>query len=270
MQPGNNFRVVADIGGQAWLNTLKVKQDDAQARVYEADEVTPVPTEKCTDLLTVWRKLHLVVESMGAEPPGQQFDADDLLRGDVPAPDTGGFADAFDDAYIDVVVVEGNPSTTWSYNFQLSSTVWRDYIRDNRADVPAHNYEGPEYWQAYILGTYESQHPLNDNDPDADFAISANGWREDPEGATVHQEVVRDVLAQHGLTEQQQTHYRRYVAVHEVGHQFGLWADQHPQSQDNVGWAPGNDAEEPLAATLPVPIRFLPVDLDAVRWTLYP
>jgi len=67
MKPGDNFRVAADLNNDTWLNGLKVKQNDPQALIYESDEVTPVPPGKRTDLLTVWRKLHVEVDSMAAQ-----------------------------------------------------------------------------------------------------------------------------------------------------------------------------------------------------------
>jgi len=65
MKPGDNFRVAADLNNDTWLNGLKVKQNDPQALIYESDEVTPIPPGKRTDLLTVWRKLHFELDSVG-------------------------------------------------------------------------------------------------------------------------------------------------------------------------------------------------------------
>lgn len=66
MQPGDNWRAVASCR-QTDLNGLKGKQDDApQIRVVKADGTPPPNSVKVSDPLTVWRRLHLEVDSMGA------------------------------------------------------------------------------------------------------------------------------------------------------------------------------------------------------------
>ncbi len=70
MQPGDNYRAVATTHLPA-LASIYAKQDDGtQARIFDAapDPDTPLPNDKAkvSELLTVWRRLHVEVDSMGA------------------------------------------------------------------------------------------------------------------------------------------------------------------------------------------------------------
>ena len=266
MNPGDNFRVAADLNNDTWLNGLKVKQNDPQALIYESDEVTPIPPGKRTDLLTVWRKLHVMVESMGAPPPGTEWQEDDQPVTNVPDPDTGAFAGAFDDAYVKPLIVLGNQAELWSYNFQGEAGYFGTYVIEHRLDGDGEPcYEAPQYWQVYLLGAYEGPLLDGDNDPDTEGARPGDTWTDEPEGSAVYQEIMRDVCAQHGITGAKQTHYRQYFAVHEIGHQFQL---SHSEWIDNVMYAPSNDDTEGIPGD--IPIVFRADDLNAIRSVPYP
>ena len=61
MQPGDNFKIVATTNGE-YLNTLKV--DSVKVKDGEGNTL-PTLMGKITPMLTVWRKLHIEVDSMG-------------------------------------------------------------------------------------------------------------------------------------------------------------------------------------------------------------
>jgi len=69
-QPGDNYRAFAAYQGP-WLNGIQIPQNDGTlARILDAAG-NPLPTENARmvatpGILTVWRRLHVEVDSMGA------------------------------------------------------------------------------------------------------------------------------------------------------------------------------------------------------------
>jgi hypothetical protein len=77
MQPGDNFRVVATTSTATNLTQVQAQQTDGtMARVKDAtgnfisSDSTTAATVKASEVLTVWRKLHMEVDSMAAIPAG--------------------------------------------------------------------------------------------------------------------------------------------------------------------------------------------------------
>jgi hypothetical protein len=274
MQPGDNFRVVAEVQGDEWLSTLVPKHPDPQGRVFDGDD--PVPGEKTTELLTVWRKMHCVVESMGTPPPGTEFGEDDLPPGDVPPPDTGGVAQAFRDAYIEHAFVQGNHQEEWSYNFNLNQNTMGMYGALNRADGDGEQlYENYQYWQQWIVGAYESPWPDADNDPESEAAWPAATTQGEPDGSFIFTEIFRDYGAQwmaepdptKKWSEEDAPLALRAIVAHELAHPFVGGTHHGDVGPDGkpycLMWAPGVDAEEWLAKHLP--LRFCNAHLHQIR-----
>jgi hypothetical protein len=72
MQPGDNFRVVAVIDPNT-LTNIVARHPDAEARAFTndvpiSDDTTTSSSAKSTPVLTVWRRVHLEVDSMAAVP----------------------------------------------------------------------------------------------------------------------------------------------------------------------------------------------------------
>ncbi len=69
MQPGDNFRALASTSSAAAFNGFSAKQNDKdRARIKDANnKIVQISNSLAiSELLTVWRKLHIEVDSMGA------------------------------------------------------------------------------------------------------------------------------------------------------------------------------------------------------------
>lgn len=68
MQPGDNFRAVATIADPQALNSISAKQNDGtSARLVDGSGtiLQSSPTLQITEMLTVWRHIHIETDSMG-------------------------------------------------------------------------------------------------------------------------------------------------------------------------------------------------------------
>jgi len=222
---------------------------------------------KATPVLTVWRKLHVEVDSMGAEPEGTQFDDEDLLRGDVPDPPLGALTRAMAEAYIEVSTELGqsNPATDWVYGF-TGTTAMNAYFL-GAGGVRGTQDEQDSYWTAYVCGAYEIgvEYPffVKSNDPDFTGCYQGFTATTEPEYSIVGMELVRDVAAQWGYT-QHEALARDIVTAHELGHQFGLKENSDVDGNPtNLMWSPTTEADE--EKTPAAQARFLAKDIDAIR-----
>ncbi|HQL65715.1 MAG TPA: hypothetical protein PLS78_07650, partial [bacterium] len=66
MQPGDNFRVIAS-GNNDFYKRFKVKQDDTTGKLIDGNN-NEIPIGNTTPMLTVWRRLHIEVDSMEEVP----------------------------------------------------------------------------------------------------------------------------------------------------------------------------------------------------------
>jgi hypothetical protein len=234
--------------------------------------------ERCreTPLLTVWRKLHVVVESMGDEGDFDEFDEDDTLRGDIPQPDTGAFADAFDDCYVTPVVEEDDDQEPWSYNFNGSYMEMTAYLAAHRYDGEGQTqqYEADDYWQVYVIGIYQSSEAAHDNDPNSELCSVGGTQMGDYEVSYFAAEVHRDEADdQWSWTAEEKTHAAQYTVLHEIGHHFGLEHQLGPLPA-HVMWAaspwgePPSDQLEDRRADCP--LTFKPLDIATIRGIGHP
>ncbi len=243
IQPGNNFRVAAG-GREDEMNLVKPLSHDAAGQLwfdrndngyYEPGNAESILNEqtggmaafRVTPKLTLWRKLHIERDSMGAEPPGYPFPTNDLLRGDVPNPNLSDLQLAFGEAYIQVVLGTqyDNSQTPWRHDFASLGDM-NDYMVGANGERGTRNHESAAYWTAYVIGVYEAFEPDHlDNDPDSEVASTGLTASAEPEWSAIPMEIIRDVAAQHGWTPAQTAALQRSVVVHEIGHQFELGDD---------------------------------------------
>ncbi|MEO0454343.1 MAG: hypothetical protein AAFY98_09420 [Verrucomicrobiota bacterium] len=76
MQPGNNYRVVASVFNEDIYADVQVTDPAATGYLGPDEDDTPTPA---SPLLTVWRKLHLEVDSMEAPPEKTQRESPDNI-----------------------------------------------------------------------------------------------------------------------------------------------------------------------------------------------
>lgn len=204
MQPGDNFRVGAHVGSLS-----SVTDDDGPAN---NNPEVPGQPGKYTQMLTVWRKLHTEVDSMGAPPPGTTWGPDDVVVSDVPDPDTGLFELAFQDAYVSPVFDTGNDNSNAAFVYNLTDLATQG--SNNRGTTA----ESSDFWVAYIQGAYEGN-LTKDNDPDGEVAVAGIYKDSGPEYAFVFIEVIRVLCVEHAWD---QTVMERRTTLHEIGHEFEL------------------------------------------------
>jgi hypothetical protein len=106
---------------------------------------------------------------------------------------------------------------------------------------------------------------MHDNDDNAEYAtLGYTNNRDEWNWSVILYEVMRDVKAQWGWTDEQFATALRIVALHEVGHQFEL---DHPSAPgafpDYLMSVPGSDANEKDVWKLPN--RFSPTEADTIR-----
>ena len=65
MQPGDNFRIVASVISNFYGQCAAAQTNDHGALVWQ-NSTNEIPTAYTSDMLTVWRRLHVEVDSMGA------------------------------------------------------------------------------------------------------------------------------------------------------------------------------------------------------------
>ena len=268
--PGNNFKIFATTDrkwrGDAEVNPIVQNGLNAVNSVQYHEGGAPPPYWS-SPLLSLWRRLHVEKDSMGAPPPGFDGwdDDDDLLRDvDLPDPDTSALAGAFYAAYIEVVFdgVNDQSDTTWHYNFRGEGFFAEaNYLRNNRQTLT-----DPWYWAVYVATLYECPEINGDNDPNEETAylgVEYNYLELTGELAVagVYEEIIRDVAAQWGWTEWMKNLVRALVCLHEVGHQFGL---DNTEEMYNCMWAHNSDSQEAIIPEVAA-LWFRLQDIDTIR-----
>jgi hypothetical protein len=229
MQPGNNYRVVASLH-QANLDTLKPMKVQGTALIWKdldnddtydlneplLDETSPYsPAEgKVSQLLTVWRILDVEMDAFGPPAPGIVWDPDDDVPvANVPFPDPGLLAQAFEPAFVLAVPYQdqGNvPFTQPNYNLE-------------EAEMPAlagYRQVGvtPAFWAAYVMQGYDSM-LAKDNDPNSEPATVGHTKHLTPALSFVFLETIRDILVNEHPT-YSAVLYAQQTVAHEIGHHF--------------------------------------------------
>ncbi|MHC4403261.1 MAG: hypothetical protein ACYTG0_26685, partial [Planctomycetota bacterium] len=288
IQPGNNWRIVAS-GHEEELDRVKPLAMDWQGSLFydknqndqqDGDEIDfeefsdPSSQEgfKATTRLTVWRKLHVEVDSMGLVDE-TNLPPDDLLTGDVPDPDVDGMQEAFEDAFIlvdETTIDYDDGQTEWRHSFGDRAEV-DDYILDTDGLGPPGTRDSKDdetagYWVVYIIGIYErADSGYKDNDPNGEEALLGfcNFADGEPEWSYVSMEILRDVGEdQWGWSEEERIHAGRIVAAHEIAHQFQL---EHESGNfpNHLMTAPSEETEEELIPQ--TPLQFRESDLRDIR-----
>jgi hypothetical protein len=246
IQPGNNWRYAAG-GHQDELERLKpVAADEAGRLFYDKDGDgkywgNPLWDEGTgqfgvTPRLTVWRKLHVEVDSMGAPPPGTTFPDDgiqtDVAVGDLRAPYIGLIAQAFEPAYVTAVVGTENDNGNATFQYHLDD----DVALEAQGNANRGTSESAAYWSAYIQSAYEYNAAGADNDPNYELATVGHNHGDEPEYGFVFLETMRD-LCDDEFPEADAEAVEMRTVVHEIGHQFecphssGSVMDSQPLSQ---------------------------------------
>jgi len=206
--PGDNFRVTA-------LAETLVGNASARSRI-----------------MTVWKRLHVELDSMGTVIGPLDPQGDDALIGDVPDPDPGLLVSAFKPAYIDVILSatqHDTPSVSFDAhvpNSDLDPDTQQQAEMQMQAAFPtirgSSSVNGD--WWAYIQGGYEASIEL-DNDPETELAMvgaTAGYWGK---ASLVYSETVRDAAPDLGVDD---AYLLRMYLLHEIGHQFGMHDLQSP------------------------------------------
>ncbi len=241
MQPGDNFRLVAngdrdyvsrltnddnsqDVGGSNTERNLNKQRivDPNVAGAAAAQEVRDAG-KYVSDVLTVWRRLTVEVDSMGAPPASAVFpddgEANDVAppAAGVPPPNTGLLADAFRPAHVQVVLGTPFDRNNVPFDYHLSDA---DYLLQGVArGIP--EPDSGIFWSAYVLGAYEPETTRDGDGADAENPMVGATYRHENEFTYIFQEVIRDVTTdEHPDWDRDLVEMR--VVVHEVGHQFEL------------------------------------------------
>jgi predicted Zn-dependent protease with MMP-like domain len=238
IQPGNNFRVVAG-ARQAELARVAARSADWTSDVFYDEngdgiwqgEEPPLydnqPIFGCvaTPLLTIWRHLHVEVDSMGAPPQGTIFPDDgiatDVVVAVVPPSATGLLSAAFEPAYVDIVLGTAFDDANVPFDYHVTPgeivTLWINHRQI---------LESYKYWSVYVIGAYE---PDTSEDLDGE-AVGTSGQTETiiTSGVSlIYIEVVRDACDDQ-VPQLPRATVEPRVVVHEVAHQFGLEHDAQP------------------------------------------
>ena len=74
MQPGDNYRIVASLLND-YAGDVKAKQNDTEGRIVFINDQTqtPIPSKYNTEMLTVWRKIHIELDKMSSPGVSEKF-----------------------------------------------------------------------------------------------------------------------------------------------------------------------------------------------------
>jgi hypothetical protein len=229
-------------------------------------------------MLTVWRKLGVEVDAMGAPPESETFDAappvDDPKPGALPTPDVSGLQGAFADAFIwpEVISAFSTNDLKFKKTFASGDEATRYFINGGLAGYPDAPYRGSrnesdDYWTVYIASVYEglATEESLDNDANEETANVGLTFANEPEFSLILQEVIRDVAVEHGWNAGQIAAVQLQVVVHEIGHHFELLHDADDAFLSNVMRAPMEGVASEEADMWRIPLVFKDEDLAIIR-----
>jgi hypothetical protein len=223
--PMDNWVVIAQLDEGSLNKFRNVDANGDGAKVFAYDGGTkglPIPGAQVAQPLVANRTLHVEVNSMGAEPAGFNFPADDATRGDLPDPDISAFRGAFSQMGIEVKRDTGkdSPATTWQHDFLNDRNGLAAYFVGAGGWRGSQSKEG--YRIAYIASIYEDGAPERgvqvdadpkDNDADDEFGLLGSGdllngkWF-----SFVNEEVLQDMALEHGWNADDVQDVRQLVA----------------------------------------------------------
>ncbi len=233
-QPGNNF-IISGSGREDWLNAITFDSDGTT--LLRGLNDAPVPANRQTTLLTVWRTLNIEEDSM-AEPdvvfPGEFTDAgvgnDDLYPGDLGTGTGGGVGGIgpFVQPSLDLLASEFVKA-----NIRVRTLTTEDDVTDNAPFV--HNLDSlgygnsvrditsvADFWVVQVFAAYEW---IADEDLDpilgmAESPQTGNTFVEVGESPTnIYLETIRDASLNYPGAKSAAV-LRERVVLHEVIHRF--------------------------------------------------
>lgn len=273
IQPGNNFRVVA-LGRRDNLALVEFAPDGVT--LLEFDCGCPLNPGNVTEVLTVWRTLHIEPDSMGAPDATdmalQDHFADpandDPHPGNVPDARLGLLAEKFAPANVAVVADLGDYDVKEDFTFQRNSDIERVKQPNGAEYVAAKDVRDVKndrkFWAIQVNGAYEfdEDQDYDENGTPGVWGFAAFGT---PAGSGepvvfIFLETVRDLalnapplrLPATGELRNQvgRTELEKRAVVHEVGHTFLVrhhtadqqdWSNQGIMSYNMTNY--GTDAE---------------------------
>jgi hypothetical protein len=315
---GDNYRVVA---GPVRLTLIKVDpvviapdgtaetkgrlfldlNNDKQVQANEIlDETNRLQDMATSPLLTIWKRLNVEVDSMGAPEQFVIFAPDDLLRGDVEDPDVSKLSDALRKAYIEVRVdtEHSDKNLPFVYQFgtfngnlpiEVQQNTVPYYIFQNtggnrRQRAMFHQVSDQLFWTSYLLGAYERlTDGRSDNDPDmiaqggaqdGRVIIAETGTLQNKAFSAIFNEVLRDVGDMQGQgyrwTGEQSTRVKQWLTVQSIGTQFFLRLDESAApTHAMVNYDSTLDANS-YSQFPNVPLQYKPADIKLLRQTIAP
>ena len=234
-QPGDNFRVAASIHPGPLEGVAEI-----------GDRI------EATEPLTVWRRLHLEVDSMG-KVVGNESEDDDRIVEDVPMPDTSLLEATLAPAFVTPAFDVGDNNDEVPFVLNL----------DPAALVSAYDFDSftshasSAFWTVYILGAYQGSEN-KDGDPDGEARLYGlvdprpSFDSDDRMGAVIFMETLQELAPD--------VHRAAATAVvHEVGHLFG--------SEHGDGGVMNTPLSDLVAAGV---IDYSPVTLNKIRSRTHP
>lgn len=214
--PGDNFQVMALLATQLGSRSVT------------------------SQIMTVWRRLHVELDSMGdvTGPVGE----DDAVIGDIPPPDPGLLAAVFAPAYIEIVLDGPGSNTDVAFDAHVPDVLGS--MPDAEVVNLALTAQGvlgrdglatPGVWRAYAQGTYEGGED-EDFDPDSETGYALGRTNRDlGKYSFIYTETIRDLANSTDepsiCVTRDESYLRQATLVHELAHQFGV-PDPDPMTSD--------------------------------------
>lgn len=306
-QPGDNFRFAATVDGNVFLgDTVRPKEQGAAPNITYGDGTNAgiyfgqgrgaaVPNQDAktvkSELLTVWRRLHVERDHMGPPPAGHVFPAGDgAVAGALPDPSIALMRTNLYAAYIqvldDIVAANTTKTTDFVHNLAVEGVpALAGLVSITCRDVNSET----DFWVSHIIGAYEG-----DEGTDFDFAGDNAANPAAPEDALlgftlapppagpyskgpsfIFTETIRDVSSTYNLVyptdpaAPTRSDLEQRIVLHEVLHRFGLHHETPPNPQ-NPGDVGVMSAEVNMNAAKLADHKLTPGQLASVRKTQRP
>ncbi len=212
--------------------------------------------------MTVWKRAHVQLDSMGMVTGTPDPTGDDAVIGDIPDPPATALLEAlFRPAYVEIFHDGPGTATNVAFDGHVPDLRAQILTQLGRQQMNAQGQLGREstyssstgVWRLYVQGSYEGP---NDYDLDPATEGGALGLTNISQGrySFAFTEVIRDAAAA-PQADFPETYLREAVLLHELGHQFGL---------PNEGTSDGTGGIMEEIAGWPSP-RFIPRQLRQVR-----